>query len=289
LLRASRAKGRLAIALGDFNMIPMSLAHQLVTTHGPAIDTWRALKPHSALGSTFDRPEQARNVPMPTADYNITENGATCDSVLNTWRWTDAQRKALKRGETVDIPLTTDDPRAKRLDYVFLGGKFEDWIVTEANVGMIERHPDLQVSLSDHFSVEVTIERASKRSTTSSILSQPEDDYLPLETYDAILAVTDEYMMRERNQRRYRIAHFWVSVVVSIGCLVAVWFSPRNFVSFLLMFLSTLGLAAGSIDGLIGFLFMSWEIRCLKEFQWEMVNLRDLSRLDSSTGLPKGK
>ena len=99
MLRAARAKGRLALALGDFNMIPLSLAHQLLTTHGAALDAWRVLHPSSSIGSTLDQPEKARGLEMPTAQFNLTENGATCDSVLNTWRWTEDQKKALKKGE----------------------------------------------------------------------------------------------------------------------------------------------------------------------------------------------
>jgi len=40
------------------------------------------------------------------------------------------------------------------------------------------------------------------------------------------------------------------------------------------MVLSTLGFGAGVIDGLIGGLFMSNEIRALKEFEWEIENAR---------------
>jgi sphingomyelin phosphodiesterase 2 len=40
------------------------------------------------------------------------------------------------------------------------------------------------------------------------------------------------------------------------------------------MLLSTLGLSAGVIDGLIGGLFMGSEIRALKEFEWEIRNAR---------------
>jgi sphingomyelin phosphodiesterase 2 len=300
LLRAARAKGRMAIALGDFNMIPSSLAHQLLTVHGPAVDTWRVLHPESSVGSTLDESEIARNKPMPSASVNIEENGATCDSVLNTWRWTDLQRKALKRGETVDIPWTTDDPQAKRLDYIFLGGKHEgQWQVTAASVGMIKRHPDLKVSLSDHFSVEVTLSRTPS-GDKSHVVSSPstgqfsnntvydEEDYLSLETYDAILAMTETYVLRERSQRRNRIAHFFFSLGITISCLVAVWFVPKNFVSFLLMLLSSLSLTAGTVDGLIGLLFMSWEIRCLKEFRWEMRNQKELSRLEVGA-LGRGK
>jgi sphingomyelin phosphodiesterase 2 len=280
LLRASRAKGRLAIALGDFNMIPSSLAHQLISTHGPAVDTWKVLHPYSSVGSTLDESERARGVPMPTAHVNLTENGTTCDSCLNTWRWSEQHRKALKRGELVEIDLDTEDPRAKRLDYVFLGGKVEDWKVVAANVGMVERHHSLKVSLSDHFSVEVTIQRAKSDTSLGGRLHVEDDDYLPIETYNSILEITDQYIQRERSQRRYRMGHLGFGLGVSIMCLVAVWWSPHNFVSFLLMLVSSLSLSAGAIDGLIGGLFMSWELRSLKEFKWEIGNLKQLSRTE---------
>jgi sphingomyelin phosphodiesterase 2 len=257
-------------------MIPMSLAHQLLTTHGPAIDTWRVLHPFSSIGAAIDGPEKARGLSIPDALYNLKENGATCDSVLNTWRWTDEQKKRLKRGEAVDIALDTKDPTAKRLDYIFLGGKTEDWTVTNAKVGMVERHPELKVSLSDHFSVEITIERTGNNSSTPL----DDDDFLPIEIYDSILNVIDHYMQRERRQRKHRIAHFFFWLSIWISCLVAIWWSPRNYVGFLLMLLSSLGLAAGTVDGLIGFLFMGWEIRTLKEFQWEMENVRQQAQIE---------
>jgi sphingomyelin phosphodiesterase 2 len=84
----------------------------------------------------------------------------------------------------------------------------------------------------------------------------------------------EKYRLRERGQRRLRLGHFVGGLVVSIGCLVAVWWSPRNFVAFLLMLLSTLSLSTGVIDGLIGGLFIGSEIRALKEFEWEISNAR---------------
>jgi sphingomyelin phosphodiesterase 2 len=83
-----------------------------------------------------------------------------------------------------------------------------------------------------------------------------------------------KYQLRERMQRRLRLSHFVGSVFISIGCFIAVWWSPRNFVAFILMLLSTLGLFAGVIDGLIGGLFVGSEIRALKEFEWEISNAR---------------
>jgi len=101
--------------------------------------------------------------------------------------------------------------------------------------------------------------------------------HLPIATYDEILVMIEKYRLRERRQRRLRLGHFVVSVIVSIGCFVAVWWSPRNFVSFILMLVSTLGLGAGVIDGLIGGLFVGSEIRALKEFEWEICNARTAS------------
>ncbi len=209
----------------------------------------------------------------------------------------------------IEIPGDTVDPKAKRLDYIFASSGFNPsnpgdggWIIKTAKVGFLSRHPDLQCSLSDHFSVEATLshsrfldETDSAKADHSSInngvfLQSPANSefrgyhtqlknssttsLLPITTYDEILAMVHKYRLREQRQRRLRLGHFVGSLVVSIGCLIAVWWSPRNFVSFILMLLSTLGLSAGVIDGLIGGLFVGSEIRALKEFEWEISNAR---------------
>ncbi|KAG9622382.1 hypothetical protein KCU86_g13770, partial [Aureobasidium melanogenum] len=101
--------------------------------------------------------------------------------------------------------------------------------------------------------------------------------FLPVETYDQILAMIHKYELRERKQRRYRLYHFGAELLIAIGCLIAVWWSPRNFVAFLLMLLSTLGLSAGVIDGLMGGLFVGSELRALREFEWEITNARTMA------------
>jgi len=291
-------------------MVPLSLAHRLLTAHAPIKDVWRELHPDSSIGAAIDEAEKARKRDMPTAAFNLTENGATCDSVLNTWRWSKNDMNKLGPGKPgLEIPLDTDDPKAKRLDYIFTGdgrryGEPGAWTVKTARVGMTERHPELQCSLSDHFSVEATLswhdgseeykehdvrpvavengaflESPTASETQASEFgpqtSPPSSmSYLPVSVYDEIIAMIDSYTLRERKQRRCRLSHFLGSLIVSIGCLVAVWWSPRNFVSFLLMLLSTLGLSAGVIDGLIGGLFVGSEIRALKEFEWEIKNAR---------------
>ncbi|MCJ1363391.1 phospholipase C type enzyme [Acarospora aff. strigata] len=319
LFRGAAERGHLVIGLGDFNMVPLSLAHRLITAHAPVQDVWRVLHPDSSIGAAEDMREKGRGRPIPDAEYNLIENGTTCDSILNTWRWSEEQRR--RRGHPDDF-LTdshTQDPRAKRLDYIFCGSgrrvvtgapdnpNTSLWRVKNAKVGMIDRHPSLKCSLSDHFSVEATLQRSSGDSTEeiealqnvgngtyakenqnpvlkssrtadgedgNPILSPSSATTLPVSFYDEILDMITRYKAREHRQRRLRMGHFVGSTVVSLGCLIAVWWSPHSFVSFILMLISTLGFTAGVIDGLIGGLFMNSELRALKEFEWEITNAR---------------
>ncbi|KAF5875735.1 putative inositol phosphosphingolipids phospholipase c protein [Botrytis fragariae] len=311
LMRGAAERGHLVLGLGDFNMIPLSLAHRLISTHSPARDVWMVLHPDCSIGAAIDEVEKARRRPIPTAEFNLSENGATCDSVLNTWRWSKGEQKRLgpNRPE-IEIAGDTPDPRAKRLDYIFANTCFDEnnpsaggWIVKDARVGMLQRHSKHQCSLSDHFSVEATLVHTKYASPTEQTIQNksavsngvylqtaPSEShllsahtqlktsssppYLPISTYDEIIAMIHTYRLRERRQRRLRLGHFVASVFISIGCFVAVWWSPRNFVAFILMLLSSLGLGAGVIDGLIGGLFVGSEIRALKEFEWEISNAR---------------
>jgi sphingomyelin phosphodiesterase 2 len=116
---------------------------------------------------------------------------------------------------------------------------------------------------------------------TSGDIDAP--SYLPVETYDTILSMIYKYTARQRQQRRLRLLHFCGETCIAIGCLVAVWWSPHNYVSFILMLLSTVGFAAGVLDGLIGGFFVSSELRALKEFEWEIVNARKAAVAPAST------
>lgn len=95
--------------------------------------------------------------------------------------------------------------------------------------------------------------------------------------YDDVLQMIRRYTIRETKQRRLRLLHFLGSCTVSIACLVAIWWSPANYVSFILVLLSSLGLMAGAVDGLIGGLFMGSELRALREFEWEVRNAMELA------------
>ena len=276
LMRHAAERGHMVLGLGDFNMIPLSLAHRLVEAHSPARDIWRVVKPQSAIGAAKDAVEKARGRPVPSAEHCLVEHGATCNSVFNTWRWSKQMRKDLEKGRDTHIDPETPDPRAKRLDYIFLSDNTaetgSEWSIDSVEVGMTMRHPTLRCSLSDHFSIETTL---SRKAVTSDKALPTMTSFLPLESYDLILDMISTYDWRERRQRRLRLAHFVAEIGISIGCFVAVWWSPRNYVAFILMIISTLGLGAGILDGIMGGLFVGSELRALREFKHEIRRARD--------------
>ena len=294
LMRGAAERGHLVVGLGDFNMLPLSLAHQLITGYASVRDAWRDLHPESSVGSANDDLERKRGREIPTAGFNLSENGATCDGVLNTWRWSKEQQKRQYRGKNIIIDDTTPDPRAKRLDYIFIGHSDylqsptkSNWHVQDIKVGMTERHPSVGCSLSDHFSVEATLSRGVDIADSPLPTGQSSSGILrshhiavgslSTSTYDLILSMIEKYTRRERHQRYFRLSNFGISIVVAVGCFIAVWWSPRPFVALLLILLSTLGFGAGVLDGLIGGFFIGSELRALKEFEWEIRNAKDMA------------
>ncbi|KAB8346077.1 hypothetical protein FH972_023128 [Carpinus fangiana] len=291
LMRGAAERGHLVVACGDFNMVPLSFAHRLIEGHAPVKDVWRIAHPESSTGAADDAWERKRleslGMRTPNAQYNVEYNGTTCDSAYNTWRWPKDDQKKLgeyKHGElrTQEDINEVDDPKAKRLDYVFVSDRDQlsrgakSWRVAEANVGMTSRHPVLKCSLSDHFSIETTLLLDEYNTHSTSTYSPP--PALEAEIYDRIQDMIESYKARERWQRKARLWHFGVGLIVSIACLVAVWWSPRNYVAFILMLVSTLSLSTGVIDGLIGGLFVSAELRALKEFQWEISTAQQMAK-----------
>ena len=284
LMRGAAERGHLVLGLGDFNMLPLSFAHQLITGYASVQDSWMVLHPNSSIGPAYSDVEKRRGRPVPDAMYNLTENGAASDGVFNTWRWPKEQQKRLFKGEEITIEPNTPDPRAKRLDYIFVGNATgrsptANWRVQNIKVGMTERHPKIGCSLSDHFSIEATLSRGTTQTAPDGIPPQHHVDLptIPSSTYTTILTMITKYTHREERQRRFRLSNFCLSAVISIGCFTAIWWSPRPFVAFLLIFLSTLGFGAGVIDGLIGGFFIGSELRALREFEWEIRNAKDMA------------
>ncbi|KEF60237.1 uncharacterized protein A1O9_05087 [Exophiala aquamarina CBS 119918] len=313
LMRAASERGSLVVGLGDFNMVPLSFAHVLIENQGRVQDVWRVLKPESSVGASIDPPEKERRKRVgedetPTVNTSLQEHGHTCDSVLNTWRWNKADQEALEKGRDRKIPGTDPDPKAKRLDYIFFSGIGKGWNVKDVQVVLTERHSTLRCSLTDHFAVQATLLKGQSSSSTpvrievhgalnnsrsedplSEVASFEDKDFITAvskvptqfqlgkDFYNDILAMIDKYALRERKQRRYRLVHFIGSALFSIGSFIAVWWSPINFVSFILILVSSLGLMAGTVDGLIGGLFVGSELRALAEFEWEVRNALQLT------------
>lgn len=296
LMRGAAERGHLVIGLGDFNMLPSSFAHRLICAHAPVRDVWGTLHPDSSLGAAINEVEKARGKPVPTAEFNLEENGVTCDSCLNTWRWTKEQSERAKKGEDVfSADRKALDPRGKRLDYIFVGdGGYPPlypepkWMIDSAKITMTQPHPTLKCSLSDHFAVEAVVSRNGRpRSALSQSQSQsiaPNTALTP-DTYDLILDMIYKYGLRERSQRRWRLAHFVVSVLVAIGCFIGVWWTgDLSYVAFILVVVSTLNFGAGILDGLIGGFFVSSELRALKEFEWEVRNAKRIAESSKKVG-----
>jgi sphingomyelin phosphodiesterase 2 len=246
---------------------------------------------------------------MPTAQFNLRENGTTSDGSYNTWRFSKKDQKRLRRGSIVAVRPDQEDPKGKRLDYIFASvGDLDSgnaWVVQSSSVALVDRHEDLHCSLSDHFAVQTTLALHPVPSSSQPPSSPPADPSPshPMADFDAqirhvqtrsekaypdpatsigicdeIVPFIESYKARELKQRYWRGVHFYAAVAVWIGCLVAVWFSPANFVAFILLLIGSLGLVAGVIDGLMALLFFSSEIRALKEFEWEVRNTRGLAQ-----------
>ena len=296
LIRGAVERGNVAVAAGDFNMIPSSLAHRIISTYGLVSDSWLSANPKTP----------AMQPPGSTAKYNIEVLGATCDSVVNTWRMPGPTRP----------PDSTIDPRAQRLDYIFHSPRNSS--VAAIKVGMIEPMPmpsqtggkggaGKECTLSDHFSVELQLRLAPSPIQTAEIervrstsishkslvditgearaeeaelvdqVGTKDERYIPATILADILTVQREYFAKEEKEYFWRIAHFWASVVVLLGTHVAVWWSPHNGVSFVLLLLAWVVAVTGTLDGLIGFIFTGAELNALREFGEEIGMYRRLA------------
>lgn len=122
------------------------------------------------------------------------------------------------------------------------------------------------VSLSDHFSVEVKLEITPPENSVGPLISLDgveeaaqegsEDVYLSMGVIEEIQALSGKYVRREEWEFKWRIWHFWASILVLVALHVAVWWSTYDGVAFLCVVLSWVVGVSGVVNGLIGFLFM---------------------------------
>ncbi|KAI1190641.1 Endonuclease/exonuclease/phosphatase [Nemania serpens] len=187
LVRNATERGHLAVVLADLSTTPFSLPYRLLTSHAAIRDAWRVLYPDSSLGPASNELERARDRPVPTAAFNVAENGVTSNSPYNTWAWSSSDQRALRSGKRpMLISPEIMDKDGQRVDYIFFSrgdphasptdlseilsahNAYTDdgvgaaqsppgWVVKDVRVGLMARHPDLGCSLSDHFSVEATL------------------------------------------------------------------------------------------------------------------------------------
>lgn len=111
--------------------------------------------------------------------------------------------------------------------------------------------------------------------------------HFTVQDYDKLLREIKLYASREADQAQLRTFHFLFWVFVLVACCIAVWFIPthnnklsdtaNHAIHFVLLLLSSLGLVAGAVDGLMSLLFFRGsENRALNEFKWEVRNAKAL-------------
>lgn len=171
--------------------------------------------------------------------------GVTCDSKLNTFR-------------PRDLETATDDPNAKRLDYIFTSKTFID----SANVVFTERLPQQDINYSDHFGVSISFQLPDNTTIKPSSI--------PQSIFNSIREIIGSYTIREEKHSLLRICHFFFSLSVCISMHIALWFVEQKGSIFVMMFFSTMCAWCGVLDGVIGFVWGRWELRTLKEFESEM-------------------
>lgn len=247
-------------------MLPSSLAHHIITTHGLVADCWLSKYPSTPTSLSANR----------DARYNIQTLGTTCDSALNTWRL---------EAHQVDLPRSdSPDPRAQRLDYIFHCARLSK--VVDISVGMTDpmKLPGSpkpgngvtrrgMASVSDHFSVEVRLELplpllislgggggggGAGQEAQDGHERPRRRQYLDTTIIDEIQVLTQQYTKRETWEYTWRIAHFWFSVLALVALHVAVWWNTYPGVAFLITFLSWVIAVTGVVNGLIGLLFMGF-------------------------------
>jgi sphingomyelin phosphodiesterase 2 len=222
-----------------------STVHTLVTQHGLVTDTWDIVHPLVVAANLTDQEQ-------------IDVLGVTCDSKLNTFTPTNLAKSA-------------NDPNAKRIDFVLTSPA----VIESAEVVLTERIPLNNVNYSDHFGVSVSLRLPEERRMPNA--------YIAPEVFNQILDITAQYNIREQMQCNLRIGHFWFSLFSSLGTHVGIWFVIHRGVMFLCLFLSTIWMWTGVVDGLIGYVWGRWERRSLQEFASEM----DLARsIYAQEGIP---
>ncbi|XXG99606.1 hypothetical protein Hte_005947 [Hypoxylon texense] len=337
-----RRRGRaLVVALGDLNTEPSSLPWRIIKHLAPDMnDMWL----QSPVRHQPQRPSEAVSVP----------DGASYGSPYNTWMWTKAQR-ARHLGNTnissdqLILPPDAVSLEAMRIDYVLAsvapalvedtreiddstvifapgsGNEAESpgavahedgsWAVTAAKVGMVDRHPTLRYSLSDHFSVEVTLAyRRAPVDGKQELLGEPRGSNLNASTehgdlthggsrfiksraalaevvttsieslgassadglLDEMLHVLSSYRLARQKRAWWRRVRVGASSILVMGSLAGVWLVDRfGWARLLLALAGAFVLSFAVLDACGGMCFDLAEAAALSELEWEINLDRD--------------
>ncbi|KAI0897316.1 DNase I-like protein [Annulohypoxylon nitens] len=338
ILRAASRKchGKaLTILLGDLNAEPTSLPYRILEHFVPDMhDTWLQDSLRRTQGVRADQEAW-------WTDADV-QSGVTYGSPRNTWMWTRAQRARYREEEgnstgEVNFPEVGRE-EAVRIDYVFASVQpdtkndpatdkvgerkgnnssiiqdVDGWTVKSAKVGMMDRHPVLGCSLSDHLSVEVTLAFKKTKQVEESMRNRESVDE-PTNSGSGVLARSKEgskskthvheleetmaadellrkpdivklldeilHVLEDSGEIQKRSA-WWRKVRLSIACIVlagslaGVWVVGEPGWARLLLALA--GASASTIAALdiwANISLISAETAALGEFEWEIRNIK---------------
>lgn len=252
--------GHVVFVTGDLNARPQSVSLRLFEQH--LSDAWMVSRAN--LDHVDDVPEYTTDqLAKLTPQEQIEKAGVTSNSQLNTWR----------KNYSLD--------RAKRLDYIFYDSAEAE--VQSAKVTFTEAIPGVG-SVSDHFAFTATFKILNTGfGNTLGVLSpmgrRRRKTVSGGETLrnlqNELLQLIHDYRPVAAKQVRWRLCHFYVSMLYCVGVLVSVWWGAaqnRAYVGFIFILTSLLVAISGVLDGLLGYLFGNNEHRALIEFE-EQVRL----------------
>ncbi|UZJ52516.1 hypothetical protein CBS101457_001836 [Exobasidium rhododendri] len=277
--RISAERGHHVICTGDFNSTPPSLSIAVLRDVGLLTDAYLQSHPHLPAHA-ISLPNQRGVRPDPRRC--LAELGITCDSPLNTW--------------TAGKPL---DDRAlkgagKRLDYIFFRGpssssKTSDTGDSESSKSsdtpkegrlrcidssvvfteLIEGH---EVSYSDHFGLEATLEIMEKSQVNGALPSEEDGQFAYnsrlSQTLTSSLSALSAALMASRQSQK---SHFVLFLALLILALCTIGFSSSRrmgggALSGLWTFIAVICGWTGSTAFYSAVVWGEWEKRALRTF-----------------------
>lgn len=232
--------GYAVVIVGDLNSRPGSLPHTFLTQETTFVDSWEQINGVQSLDSIANL----------SPELQIEIGGCTCDSILNTWR---AKRQP---------------DEACRLDYALIDASKLRTI--EAQVRFTEVIPGVG-SYSDHFAYACTLE-ISKKDTYRQLQRRNSLTVDKERYYSEMIQLLDTYNRTALWQQKWRIWHFFISIILIIGFAIATPFTSAvaGWSSVFWVLAAAVVGITGVVNGLIGYLYGQNEIRALHEVKMEV-------------------